>query len=72
MMQFAVTSVCVCMWRDQRDRREEASEETCYDFGKEGWRGSAWGEEEEEEVGGAERCHDQEERMSIIAATAPQ
>lgn len=48
-------------------------EETCYDFGKEGWRGSAWGEEEEEEeVGGAERCHDQEERMSIIAATAPQ
>ena len=26
----------------------------------------------EEEVGGAERCQDQEERMSVISATAPQ
>lgn len=62
-----------CVEGSIRQTEEVSEETTCNDFRKEGRiQGQRGVVEKEEEVGGAERCQDQEERMSIIAATAPQ
>lgn len=61
-----------CIEGSIRQTEEVSEETTCNDFRKEGSiRGQRGVLVKEEEVGGAERCQDQEERM-IISATAPQ
>lgn len=66
----------VCVEASIRQTEEVSEETTCERHQEGGEERSIRGQQgvlvKEEEVGGAEQRKDQEERMSIISATAPQ